>query len=249
MLNKMRTSEMIDNEDHHRAIILNKLSDFITEDHLRQFFNMKFKVPVQKIKMSIDKPMVIFGPEILSTGFIKACFKLGTRNRHSRYKRIEDDEFEKKNRFRSGIISDNRKLAQKVHFSYEEIKEKLEYDELKRPNFLYELRFETINGENFVDFEIDSINNFTYELDTLNIKQVTFACQNYYDKGGRFLCRSGTRLPNVPMVDVLFCLMFAPLVQVMADENKKYFKRVICDNGELVLNLTHVLTHHDLELI
>ena len=78
---------------------------------------------------------------------------------------------------------------------------------------------------------------------------MTFACQNYYDKGGRFLCRSGTRLPNVPMVDVLFCLMFAPLVQVMADDSKKYFKRVICDNGELVLNLTHVLTHHDLELI
>jgi len=101
MLNKLKGSELFDNNDHQRAIILNKVSDFITEDHLRQFFNMKFKVPVQKIKMSIDKPMVIFGPEILESGFIKACFKLGTRNRHSRYKRIEDDEYERNNKFKS----------------------------------------------------------------------------------------------------------------------------------------------------
>jgi hypothetical protein len=56
-----------------------------------------------------------------------------------------------------------------VNYSYDQIKEKLECEELKRPNFLYELRFETLNRENFVDFEMDSINNFTYELETLNI--------------------------------------------------------------------------------
>ena len=67
-------------------------------------------------------------------------------------------------------MSDDRKKAENVYFSYEEIKEKLECEELRRPNFLYELRFETINGENFVDFDMDSINNFTYELDSMNIK-------------------------------------------------------------------------------
>ena len=50
------------------------------------------------------------------------------------------------------------------------------------------------------------------------------------------------------MVDALYCLIFAPIVQVMADENKMYFNKIICDNGELVLPLTHVLTHLDLEL-
>lgn len=156
--------------------------------------------------------MVIFSPGILESGFIKACFKLGTRNRQSRYKRIEDEEFERKQKFRSAIMCDGRKKAQEVYFSYDEIKEKLECEELRRPNFLYELRFETINGENYVDFDMDSINNFTYELDTQNINQVTFACQDFHDKGGRFLCRSGTRLPDVAMVDALFCLVFAPLV-------------------------------------
>jgi hypothetical protein len=63
------------------------------------------------------------------------------------------------------------------------------------------------------------------------------------------MCRSGTRLPAVPMVDALFCLVFAPLVQVVASKNKKYFNKVICDGGELVVNLTHVLTHHDLETV
>jgi hypothetical protein len=124
----------------------------------------------------------------------------------------------------------------------------LEADELRRPNYLYELRFETINKESFVDFDIDSINNFTHELVPANLPHVTFACQDYYDKGGRFLCRNSTRLPDVPMVDALFCLIFAPLVQVMADETKTYFSRIICDNGELIIPLTHVLTHQDLEI-
>jgi hypothetical protein len=51
------------------------------------------------------------------------------------------------------------------------------------------------------------------------------------------------------MVDALFSLVYAPVVQVLADEEKKYFSKVICDGGELVINLTHVLTHHDLETI
>ena len=132
---------------------------------------------------------------------------------------------------------------------YEKIKEKLETEELRRPNHLYELRYETLNGENFVDFEMDSINNFTFEIEPLNLGRVIFACKDYQDKGGRFMCRSGTRLPEKPMIDALFCLVYAPLVQIVASKNKKYFNKIICDSGELIINLTHVLTHHDLEAI
>lgn len=84
--------------------------------------------------------------------------------------------------------------------------------ELRRPNHLYELRFVTMNKENYVDFDMDSINNFTSELEPKNLRNVTFACQDFYDKGGRFACRNSTRLPDVPMVDVLHCLVFAPVV-------------------------------------
>ena len=81
LLARLRSSELFDGEDHQRVLILNKLPNYITEEHLKQFFETKFKVPVEKIKMSHDKPMVVFGKEILETGYIKACFKLGTRNR------------------------------------------------------------------------------------------------------------------------------------------------------------------------
>lgn len=67
-------------------------------------------------------------------------------------------------------MSDNRKRADGCYFSYEEVKEKLECEELRRPNFLYELRFETLNGENYVDFDMDSINNFTHQLDTYDLE-------------------------------------------------------------------------------
>jgi len=124
----------------------------------------------------------------------------------------------------------------------------LENEELRRPNYLYELRFETMNKESYVDFDMDSINNFTMETDTNKLPHITYACQDFYDKGGRFLCRNSTKLPDVPMVDAIYCLIFAPVVQVMADENKVYFNKLVCDNGELVLPLTHVLTHYDMEI-
>jgi hypothetical protein len=34
----------------------------------------------------------------------------------------------------------------------------------------------------------------------------------------------------------------------MADENKIHFSRLVCDGGELIIPLTHVLTHQDLEI-
>jgi hypothetical protein len=158
----MRSSNAFASNDYKTTLILNKTSPYITEHHLKQFFETKFKVAVKAIQLSQDRPMIIFEKEIIDSGFIKAAFKLGTRNRLSRYKKLEDEEFEKKNQFKSSIMSDGRKKATNVFFSYEEIKEKLECEELKRPNFLYELRYETLNGENYVDFDMDSINNFTF---------------------------------------------------------------------------------------
>ena len=50
-------------------------------------------------------------------------------------------------------MSDPRKKSKDVCISYDEAREMLETDELRRPNHLYELRFETISKEAFVDFE------------------------------------------------------------------------------------------------
>ena len=205
-------------------------------------------MPVKKVSIQSDKPTIVFGSELLERGFLKACFKLGLRSRFSRYRKLEEKEYEESKQFRSSILSDGRVRNKQVYISYDEAREKLENEELRRPNYLYELRFETINKESYVDFDMDSINNFTMETDTNKLPHITYACQDYYDKGGRFLCRNSTKLPDVPMVDAIFCLIFAPVVQVMADENKVYFNKLVCDNGELVLPLTHVLTHYDLEI-
>jgi len=43
----------------------------------------------------------VFGPELLERGFLKACFKLGIRSRFSRYRKIEEKEFEESKEFRS----------------------------------------------------------------------------------------------------------------------------------------------------
>lgn len=81
MIKRMRNTELFDSDKHQRALILNKVSNFITAEHLTQFFQQKFKVDIEEIQLSSDKPIIIFSKEILETGFLKACFKLGTRNR------------------------------------------------------------------------------------------------------------------------------------------------------------------------
>ena len=167
---------------------------------------------VEKVNLNRDKPVVVFSKEILTTGFLKACFKLGLRNRMSRYKKLEEEEYNDTKQFKSAIMSDGRAKAKNVVISYDEAREMLENEEIKRPYHLYELRFETISKEAFVDFETESINNFSMELQPNNLSHVTYACQDFHDKAGRFLCRNSTRLPDVPIVDALFCLIYAPLV-------------------------------------
>lgn len=49
MLNRMKHNKMFNADEASRSLILNKVSDHITESHLRQFFEAKFKVPVEKI--------------------------------------------------------------------------------------------------------------------------------------------------------------------------------------------------------
>lgn len=89
-LAKIPATTLFSGDEAKRAIILNKVSPHITDEHLKQFFEYKFKVPVTSVKISMDKPTIIFGPEILEKGFIKSCFKLGLRNRVSRYRKVED---------------------------------------------------------------------------------------------------------------------------------------------------------------
>jgi len=55
---------------------------------LKQFFEAKFKVAVEKISLNRDRPMIVFAKEILETNFLKAAFKLGLRSRMSRYKKM-----------------------------------------------------------------------------------------------------------------------------------------------------------------
>ena len=63
------------------------------------------------------------------------------------------------------------------------------------------------------------------------------------------MCRSGTKLPNVPMVDVLFSLVFASKVQLVSKgtgTDNRVFTKLICDNSETILDLSHVITYRDI---
>ena len=104
LIYKMQNSQLFVGDEAKRSIILNKVSEHISDVNLKQYFETKFKVPVECVKISMDKPTIIFGPEILDRGYIKACFKLGLRTRQSRYRRLEDQEYADENKFKSQIF-------------------------------------------------------------------------------------------------------------------------------------------------
>jgi len=81
MLMRMKHSKFFNEKESQHSLVLNKVNDHINESHLKQFFEAKFKVPVTKIQISCDKPTIVFGPQLLEKGFLKACFKLGLRSR------------------------------------------------------------------------------------------------------------------------------------------------------------------------
>ena len=87
-LARMNTGSLFQGDEAKRAIVLNKVSEHIEDVHLKQYFEGKFKVPVERVRVAQDKPIIVFGPEILQRGFIKAAFKIGLRSRASRYRRL-----------------------------------------------------------------------------------------------------------------------------------------------------------------
>lgn len=123
VLSKMSASQLFQNDEGKRAIILNKVSEHIQDGHLRQFFETKFKVPVESVRISVDKPTIVFNEDILQRGFIKACFKLGLRNRVSRYRKFQDDESTDQNKFKSRIFGEENKVSKDAIYSYDEIRE------------------------------------------------------------------------------------------------------------------------------
>lgn len=110
-LAKMASSSLFVDDESKRAIILNKVSEHIQDHHLKQYFEGKFKVKVESVKISMDKPTIIFGPEILERGFIKACFKLGLRTRVSRYRKLQEDEYMDQTKFKSRIFGEEKAKA------------------------------------------------------------------------------------------------------------------------------------------
>ena len=88
MLMRMKNSKFFDADEAKHSLILNTISDEISAKSLSRFFEDKFKVPVSKISVSSDKPTIVFGPELLQRGLIKACFKLGLRRRFTPFRRM-----------------------------------------------------------------------------------------------------------------------------------------------------------------
>ena len=69
------------------------MSDCITGDHIKRYFEERFKVPVTKINVTQDKPTVVWGDEIFQRGLLKSCFRLGMNSRQARYRKINEEEY------------------------------------------------------------------------------------------------------------------------------------------------------------
>lgn len=124
---------------------------------------------------------------------------------------------------------------------------RLENEDLKTPIHLHELRYHTIEEDVFVDAEPESINGNTFHFDRDSLRCVTLSAQCFYDKGGRFLARNITRLPNVSMIDSLLCMIFSPNVEIELSPKKDFYSAIILEKSKSnKFKLTHQITTQDI---
>jgi HrpA-like RNA helicase len=126
----------------------------------------------------------------------------------------------------------------------------LEENDLKQPIHLHELRLATFENDVFVDAEPDSINFASFHFNQSTLPSVAFTCQSFYDKGGKFLARNTTQMPPIPMISLLYCLIFSPMVEILPHYSKDYYARIRLENSESnTYKLPFQLTTRDLENI
>lgn len=123
----------------------------------------------------------------------------------------------------------------------------LEETDLKQPFHLNELRLSTFENDVFVDAEPDSVNFVSFHFDKTTLPSVAFTCQSFYDKGGKFLARNTTRMPNLDMISLLYCLIFSPMVEILSNPTKDYYSKIRLENSESsTYSLPFQLTQSDL---
>ena len=96
--------------------------------------------------------------------------------------------------------------------------------------------------------EPDSINFVSFQTDMEQMSSTVFVCQSFYDKGGRFIGRNSTRLPQVAMVDFIMCLLFAPYAELYLDDTGTYYEKIRLERVESsYFELSHILNPTDLK--
>jgi hypothetical protein len=123
----------------------------------------------------------------------------------------------------------------------------LEETDIKTPMHLHELRLSTMEDDVFVDAEPDSVNFVSFHFNPDTIKSVAFCCQSFYDKGGKFLARNTTRLPDLDMISHLYCMIFSPMVEIIPNPTNDYYEKIKLENSEAnIFKLAYQLTDTDL---
>ena len=126
----------------------------------------------------------------------------------------------------------------------------LEENEIKQPLHLNELRLSTMENDVFVDAEPDSVNFVNFHFNEETLDSVGFVCQNFYDKGGKFLARNLTRMPDLDMIGLMYCMIFSPMVELIPNSTKEYFEKIKLENSDAnIFLLPYQLTHNDIQNI
>ncbi|CAI2359838.1 unnamed protein product [Moneuplotes crassus] len=126
----------------------------------------------------------------------------------------------------------------------------LEETQLKHCIHLDQIRMATFDNEVFVDAEQDSVNFVYLHSDPDTMDSVGFCCQSFDDRGGKFTARSVTKMPEYSMISLLYCMLFSPMVELMANETGDYYERVMLDNDKnSTYPLKYWITPSDIEAI
>ena len=120
---------------------------------------------------------------------------------------------------------------------------------LKRPDYNYQLKFyDTFTGYP-VDMDSMSVNYIQIETNIQDINKLVFVSDDYYSKSSRYITRTTTMMPKIPMIDIFITLIFCPYAVFKQNESNNQYYSFKTINSELEHKFTHLFSSMDIDEI
>jgi len=118
----------------------------------------------------------------------------------------------------------------------------------------YQVIFTNILDRDRVEIEFDSLHNGAIEYNTSCVHSNVYIAFDYYERRGKLLAKHITRISDIPMIDTLLVILFAPYITFIPDSTNTSYDAAIAQSQsysdrKAQLHFTHWFSSVDLKSV